>query len=106
MPDNIPILIAGEFPADACELRAVIAANAHFMVVGEVRSATELLARIDELDPQLLLLDLDLTSENIIETIAAVKARRVQQAILVLSNRSDDDNYSFSVWTPGRWAMC
>ncbi len=91
MPDNISILIAGEFPADVCELRAVIAANAHFMVVGEVRSATELLARIDELDPQLLILDLDLTSENIIETIAAVKARRVQQAILVLSNRSDDD---------------
>ena len=95
MPDNISILIAGEFPVDVCELRAVIAANAHFIVVGEVRSATELLARIDELDPQLLILDLDLPcdlpSENIIDTITAVKARRVQQAILVLSNRSDDD---------------
>ena len=90
MPANISILIAGEFPADVCELRAVIAANAHFMVVGEVRSATELLTRIDELD-WLLILDLDLPcdlpSENIIDTITAVKGAECSKPSVLRSQR-------------------
>lgn len=91
MPRTISILLAGEFPAEHSELRAILAANPHFLIIGEVTNCLDLLAKVEELKPQLVILDLDLAGGDIFETISATREKAVYTPILVITRQDSND---------------
>ncbi|MFN8443335.1 MAG: response regulator transcription factor [Caldilineaceae bacterium] len=90
MSHEITILLAGEFPAEQTQLRAVLAANPRFVVVGAVSHHADLLAKMEELQPQLIILDWDLSDHTIITTLVTLKEHNPMARVLVLTRRADD----------------
>jgi DNA-binding NarL/FixJ family response regulator len=71
--------------------RMIEAADGELCVVGEAADGTEALACIDELDPDVVVLDQRMPGPTGLETAEAILARRPQQRIVVCSAQMDAD---------------
>jgi two-component system invasion response regulator UvrY len=71
--------------------RSVVAATAGFEVVGEAESGEQAVALVDELDPQLVLMDINLPGINGIEATRRITAAHPGVVVLLLSTYQADD---------------
>ena len=85
------ILIVDDHPLVREGLKTVISANPAYEVVGEAASGGEALRMVNELKPNLVLLDLALPDQSGILVCRQIRDRRPNTKILILSMHSKTD---------------
>ncbi len=90
MSDKVRILIVDDHPLYRQGLRLVIESNPQFELVGEAERGEDALRMIDTLRPALAVLDLGLPDMTGLEVAAAVAARSLPVALVVLTMLKDE----------------
>lgn len=88
----VRVLIADDHPVFRFGLRTLLKADPTLLLVGEAANGEEAIARVSELSPDVVLMDLNMPGMNGIEAIQQILARRPQVHILVLTMFDDDDS--------------
>jgi DNA-binding NarL/FixJ family response regulator len=94
------IFLVDDHPMMREGLAQLIAQESDLAVCGEAEDATEALDRIEELEPDLALVDITLRSTNGLELIKDLRIRAPQMAILVISMH-DESLYAERVLRAG-----
>ena len=81
----IKLLIADDHPVVREGLRRVVADSPDIVVVGEAATADELLAQVDRVGPEVVLLDISMPGPGLFEVLRALRERRPAIRTLVLS---------------------
>lgn len=84
------IVIAEDYRILREGLRALLSFHGEFEVAGEATDGQEALRQVEQLRPELLLLDLSLPRMNGAEVIREIKHRRLPTRILVLTVHADE----------------
>ena len=84
------IVIAEDYRILREGLRALLSYDDEFEVAGEATDGQEALRQVEQLRPELLLLDLSLPRMNGTEVIREIKHRRLPTRILVLTVHADE----------------
>jgi len=84
------IVIAEDYRILREGLRALLSFDDEFEVAGEATDGQEALRQVEQLRPELLLLDLSLPRMNGTEVIREIKHRRLPTRILVLTVHADE----------------
>jgi len=82
---DLRILLADDHPVVRRGVRALLAAHAGWQVCGEAMNGREAVEKVNELKPDVLVLDLNMPELNGLEVLREVRKRFPQIAILVLS---------------------
>ncbi len=93
MPENDPIirvLVVDDHPLMRSGIVAVVERESDMTVVGEVGDGESALARYDELRPDVTLMDLQMPGMGGVETIARLRKRHADAAIVVLTTYKGD----------------
>jgi DNA-binding NarL/FixJ family response regulator len=90
MNGPIRVLIVDDHPIFRDGLRTGLNPLPDVVIVGEAATATEALAMVDQLQPDVVLMDLGLPDAGGIETTRTITAHHDRTAILVLTMRDDD----------------
>lgn len=90
--DRIRILIADDHPVFRYGLRALLQAEPETEVVGEAMSGDEVIALAASLQPDVILMDLNMPGINGIEATRRILATNPHMNILVLTMFDDDDS--------------
>jgi DNA-binding NarL/FixJ family response regulator len=90
--DSIRILIADDHPVFRYGLRALLSAEPTTEVVGEATTGEEVIAAALSLQPDVILMDLNMPSVNGIEATRRILAETPHVSILVLTMFDDDDS--------------
>ncbi len=90
--DRIRILIADDHPVFRYGLRALLQAEPETEVVGEAKSGDEVIALAASLQPDVILMDLNMPGINGIEATRRILATNPHMNILVLTMFDDDDS--------------
>jgi two-component system, NarL family, response regulator NreC len=88
----ITILIANDSEAARTGLRHLLEAEPDFKVVGEAASGTQALELLDQLHPDIMVLDLVMPDMNGLEILKRIQARRLITRAIVLSVHSDQEH--------------
>ena len=89
---RVPTLIVDDQADVRLLLRLLIdRANEGLVVVAEAASGPEALARVDESDPLVIILDEMMPDMNGLEAAAHIRARRPSQILILCSAYLDDD---------------
>ena len=88
----IRVLIADDHPLFRDGLRAMLAAAAETELVGEATTGDEAIAQAADLQPDVLLMDLQMPGTNGIEATRRIRQTSPHIAILVVTMFSDDDS--------------
>lgn len=88
---SIQILIADDHPIVRDGLRAVLGTQTDFAVVGEAGSGREVLDQVRRLQPDVLLLDLEMPNGNGVETLGWLAERKVTVKTIVFTAFDTDD---------------
>jgi DNA-binding NarL/FixJ family response regulator len=91
MNENIRILIADDHESFRSGLRALLSNQADLELVGEAVSGSEAVARAAELQPDVVLMDLNMEGGDGISATRQIVAASPHIAVLVLSMYEDDD---------------
>lgn len=89
MPEPIRILIADDHPVFRFGLRALLEAEDDLQVVAEASSGEEAVARAVELQPQVILMDINMPGINGIEATRQIIEARPRAAVLMLTMLDD-----------------
>lgn len=81
----IKLLLADDHPVVREGLRRVVAGSPDIVVVGEAATADELLAQVDRVGPEVVLLDISMPGPGLFEVLRALRDRRPAIRTLVLS---------------------
>lgn len=100
MEERIRILIADDHPVFRYGLRTLLQAEAAFDVVGEATTGHEVVAQANALQPDVILMDLNMPELNGIEATRRILATSPQCKVLVLT-MFDDDNSVFAAMRAG-----
>jgi DNA-binding NarL/FixJ family response regulator len=93
MPENDPIirvLVVDDHPLMRSGIVAVVDRESDMTVVGEVGDGESALARYDALRPDVTLMDLQMPGMGGVETIARLRRRHADAAIVVLTTYKGD----------------
>jgi DNA-binding NarL/FixJ family response regulator len=90
--DSIRILIADDHPVFRYGLRALLSAETTTEVVGEATTGEEAIAQALSLQPDVILMDLNMPGVNGIEATRRIIAEIPHVSILVLTMFDDDDS--------------
>lgn len=91
MPEqSIHILIADDHPVFRFGLRALLEAQVDMVVVGEAESGTEAVQMAQSLQPDVLLMDINMPTLNGIEATKQVTATSKDTAVLIITMFDDD----------------
>src|SRR6266852_3092857 len=90
--EPIRVLIADDHPLYRDGLRAMLGAAAEPELVGEAATGDEAIAQAADLQPDVLLMDLQMPGTNGIEATRHIRQTSPHIAILVLTMFSDDDS--------------
>jgi DNA-binding NarL/FixJ family response regulator len=90
--EPIRVLIADDHPLFRDGLRAMLAAAAETELVGEATTGDEAIAQSVDLQPDVLLMDLQMPGTNGIEATRCIQQTSPHIAILVVTMFSDDDS--------------
>ncbi len=83
------ILIADDHAIVREGLRRILAADPHFVVIGEASDGNEVMAAVHADDFEVLLLDLSMPGRSGIELLKRVKVERPELSVLVLSMHAE-----------------
>ena len=90
--ETIRVLIADDHPLYRDGLRAMLAAAPETELVGEATTGDEAIAQAADLQPDVLLMDLQMPGTNGIEATRRIRQTSPHIAILVVTMFSDDDS--------------
>ena len=88
---NIRILIADDHPIVRDGLAAVLSTQTDFVVVGEAGDGNEVLAQIDTLTPDVLLLDLEMPGMDGVQTLVALGEAQAEVRAIVFTAFDSDE---------------
>lgn len=86
----IKILLADDHTILREGLKQLLSACSDLMVVGEADNGSDALARVRELDMDVLVLDMSMPGKNGIELIKQIKSEKPKLPILILSMHKED----------------
>jgi DNA-binding NarL/FixJ family response regulator len=89
---TLRVLIADDHPIFRAGLRALLATVQGAELVGEAATGDEALEQIERLQPDVVLMDLQMPGRNGIETTRLVRDRHPGVGVLVLTMFEDDDS--------------
>lgn len=90
--ETIRVLVADDHPLYRDGLRAMLAAAPETELVGEATTGDEAIAQAADLQPDVLLMDLQMPGTNGIEATRRIRQTSPHIAILVVTMFSDDDS--------------
>ena len=88
---RIKILIVDDHAVVRSGLRTILETEPEFEVVGEAGTGRDALATVQELTPDIVLMDLALPSPNGIETTQRLKRELPHTGVIVLASNDDED---------------
>jgi DNA-binding NarL/FixJ family response regulator len=91
-PDPLRVLVADDHPLFRQGLRTAIDADEGFEVVGEAETGSEAVERALELQPDVVVMDLQMPERNGIEATRAIVSESPHVGVLVLTMFEDDDS--------------
>ena len=87
----VPVLIVDDQAFFRSAARAVLAVTPGFTAVGEASSGEEAVARVEELQPRLVLMDIHLPGISGIQATRRIRAAHPATAVLLLSTYRAED---------------
>ena len=87
----VPVLIVDDQAFFRSAARAVLAVMPGFAAVGEAWSGEEAVARVEELSPELVLMDIHLPGISGIEATRRIRAAHPDTAVMLLSTYKAED---------------
>ncbi len=90
MSETIRVLLADDHPLVRAGIRATLTAEPDLTVVGEAINSHEVQRLCQELDPDVLLLDLNMPGPSPAKTVAYVREQCPELRVLVLTAYDDD----------------
>ncbi len=90
--DHLRVVIADDHPAFRDGLRMMLDAAADVEVVGEATTGAEAVARVLELEPDAILMDLQMPELNGIDATRRIRAAGSDCGVIVLTMFDDDDS--------------
>lgn len=91
MGKAICVFLADDHAVVRRGLEALIETQADMVVVGTAVDGVEAVQQVDQLQPDVILLDIQMPRKNGVEAIGEIKAAHPDARILVLTSFSDDD---------------
>jgi DNA-binding NarL/FixJ family response regulator len=90
MAEPVRVLVVDDCEVVRSATRLLLEATPDFRPVGEAGSGAEALAAIDELDPDLVLLDVRMPEMDGIETAQRIRATRRRAVVVLMSSEELD----------------
>jgi DNA-binding NarL/FixJ family response regulator len=97
MATEISILIADDHPVFRQGLRQVIEKNAQLKVLAEAEDGLTALALIQELQPQVALLDVDMPGQDGIAVARAIREKRLATSVVFLTMHKDEEVFNEAI---------
>src|SRR5215831_4787898 len=88
----IRILIADDHPVVCLGLLGIINGQPDMMVVGQARSGTQAVNLARKHSPDIILMDLRMPDMGGVEAIEAIRAERLESAVIVLTTYQGDED--------------
>jgi DNA-binding NarL/FixJ family response regulator len=89
MNQCIRVLIADDYPTIRCALSTLLEFEADMQVVGEAASGDEAIALEAALNPDIVLLDIDMPGKNGFEALTEIRNRKSRTRVLLFSALAD-----------------
>jgi len=86
MPDLVRVLVVDDQPIVRSATRSLLEATREFEAVGEAASGTEALDAVDQLEPDLVLLDVRMPDMDGIEAAARIRAAHRRTVVVLMSS--------------------
>lgn len=100
MVEKIRIVIADDHAVLRSGLKALLNCSPHFEVTGEAGDGLEALKMVEELKPDVLILDLSMPDMNGVDCLKEIRSRHLSCRVLVLT-MYDDEEYIKEVMRAG-----
>lgn len=91
MSDRINIIIADDHPIVRNGLKQVIESDSNLVVIGEANNGEEAVALIEELKPEIAVLDIDMPKMDGFAAAREIQKRRFPVSIIFLTIHSEED---------------
>jgi len=91
MENQINVLIASRYDKDQRKIYYSLSKHGIFNIVSIENNDIDAIIKSERLNPDILILDLQLTLDNGIDIIKIVRRRAPSTAIIILSNKDDDE---------------
>ena len=100
MADQIRLLLADDHAVVRSGLRLLLGAQQDFAIIGEADNGESAIRRTAELEPDVVLMDIEMPGMNGIEATRRIKAQSPATAVLALT-MYEDDQYFFEMLRAG-----
>lgn len=94
MGDKLRVLIADDHPIFRQGLREVVEADATLLVVGEAGDGLTALQMIEQLAPEVVVLDIDMPGMNGFELVRELKRKSLPVKVVFLTMHKDEDLFN------------